>query len=39
MNRGNQEVSESMSFENGLRSLKVKIDYITLKVNWTPLCI
>ena len=32
MNRGNQDVSESMSFENSLKSLKAKFDFITSKV-------
>ena len=32
MNRGNQEMSKDISFENGLRNLRVKLDYITLKV-------
>ena len=32
LNRGNQDVSEGMSFENGLKSLKAKLDVITLKI-------
>ena len=32
MNRGNKEITESMSFENGLRKLKAKLDVIMLKV-------
>ena len=30
--RGNQEIIEGMSFDNGLRCLKVKFDVIMLKV-------
>ena len=32
MDRGNQEITEGMSFENGFRNLKAKLDYIMLKV-------
>ena len=31
-NRGNKEITEGMLFEGGLRSLKAKLDVITLKV-------
>ena len=30
VDRGNQEITKGMSFEDGLRSLKAKFDYITL---------
>ena len=32
LDRGNQDVSEDISFEDGLRSLKIKLHVITLKV-------
>ena len=32
LNRGNQEITEGMSFEDYFRSLKAKLDFITLKV-------
>ena len=32
LNRGNQEITEGMLFEGALRSLKAKLDVITLKV-------
>ena len=31
LNRGNQEITEGMSFEDGLKSLKAKLDGIMLK--------
>ena len=32
MNRGNQEITEGVSFEDSLRCLKAKFDVIMLKV-------
>ena len=32
LNKGNQEITEGMSFEDGLRRLKAKLDVITVKV-------
>ena len=32
LNRGNQEINESMSFEDGLWCLKTKLDIIMLQV-------
>ena len=32
LNRGNQEITEGISFENGLKSIKAKLDVITLKI-------
>ena len=32
LNRGNQEITEGMSFENGLRCLKAKLDIIMLQI-------
>ena len=32
LNRAYQKITEGMSFEDGLRSLKTKLYYITLKV-------